>query len=146
MSHIQKTKRLQRQKRKPQKALRTFKKPKEKAFRCGVQHTSKLRLELENMGLGLSDTSAKTQCHTLLRILEYRGSLGMNTLEGMACGFIRLATRIQELEELGYPIESRRESAIGADGLLHHGIARYVLLSDTPTPSPQASFDLEVVL
>ena len=120
-------------------------KKKKKAFRCGVRHTNKLRIELEKAGLGLLDASGKTQCQTLLRVLIYRGSKGLNTLEGAACGFLRIATRIQELEEEGYDIESNRESAISADGLLHHGIARYVLLDAEPKLSPQGSLDLEEV-
>ena len=118
---------------------------KNKAFRCGVQHTNKLRIELEKAGLGLRDASGKTQCQTLLRVLLYRGSKGLNTLEGAACGFLRIATRIQELEAEGYSIASYRESAISTDGLLHHGIARYVLLDDKPKANPQGSLDLEEV-
>lgn len=119
---------------------------KKKTFRCGVQHTNKLRIELENAGLGLRDASGKTQRQALLRVLLYRGSKGLNTLEGAACGFLRIATRIQELEAEGYNIQSNRESAISADGLLHHGIARYTLLDDKPQTNPQGSLDLEGVL
>jgi hypothetical protein len=113
-----------------------------KVFRCGVQHTSKFRLEIEAAGLGLGDASAATQCQTLLRILIYRGSKGINTLEGNACGFLRIATRIQELEAEGYLIVSLRESVRGADGLIHNGIARYVLLSKTVIEERQGSLDL----
>jgi hypothetical protein len=101
---------------------------KNKILRCSVHHTSKLRQELQAAGLGLQDTSGPTQCQTLLRVLEYLGTRGINTPEGVACGFYRIATRVQELEEEGWIIDSRRERLLGADGLVHIGVARYVLL------------------
>lgn len=99
----------------------------EKVFCCGVQHISKLRRELRRVGLHLRNTSGRTQCETLLRVLQYLGARGINTPEGVGCGFYRIATRIQELEEQGWLIASYRERLLGADGLTHHGIARYVL-------------------
>lgn len=100
-------------------------------FRCGAKHTSNLRRELALNGLALKGTSGKTQCVTLLLILQYMGSRGLNTLEGVACGFYRIATRIQELEASGHQILSLRENIIGPDGLTHHGIARYVWMGCT---------------
>jgi hypothetical protein len=117
-------------------------KKQKKAFRCGVQHTSKFRIEMENAGLGLNDASGDTQRQTLLRILIYRGAKGINTLEGTACGFLRIATRIQELEAEGHRILSPRERVIGADGLVHKGIARYVLLLQAFADNPQGVLDL----
>lgn len=115
-----------------------------KVFRCGVQHISKLRRELEGAGLGLQDTSGRTQCQTLLRILRYLGDRGINTLEGVGCGFYRIATRIQELEAAGWLVASRRESVTGADGLTHIGIARYVLTGRRKDfVDPQGALDLE---
>lgn len=110
---------------------------------CGTEHISKLRRELESVGLGLLDTSGRTQCETLLRVLQYLGPRGINTPEGVGCGFYRIATRIQELEEQGWRIASNRERLIGADGLAHRGIARYVLLGlRADFIDPQGSLDL----
>jgi hypothetical protein len=39
-----------------------------KKFVCGVQHTSKLRRELEAAGLGLKDDNGLTQCQTILSV------------------------------------------------------------------------------
>lgn len=114
-------------------------------FHCDVEHTSKLKLELQANGIALSDTSGATQHKTLIEALEYLGGRGMNTLEGVACGFYRIATRIHELEAKGWVIVSRRESLIGADGLAHKGIARYILLGGGPgtaIPQPQGFLDL----
>lgn len=113
-------------------------------FRCGVKHTSKFRLEMEEAGLGLSDPSATTQCDCLLRVLKYRGGKGINTLEGVACGFLRIATRVQELQEEGHHIITALETVITADGLVHRGIARYILLAEAPNDPPQQSFEFEV--
>ncbi|SFM64528.1 helix-turn-helix domain-containing protein [Rugamonas rubra] len=113
-------------------------------FRCGVKHTSKLRKELHANGMALRDTSGRTQCETLLRVLQYLGDRGINTPEGVACGFYRIATRIQELEASGWVIASRRERLVGPDGLAHNGIARYVLVGHGGMLSdPQGSLDLE---
>ena len=113
-----------------------------KVFRCGVQHTSKLRREIQGKGLALRDTTGRTQCETLLRVLQYRGDLGLNTPEGVGLGFYRIATRIQELEAIGWLIASHRERLVGADGLIHSGIARYVLLGRVGKDDPQGSLDL----
>ncbi len=117
-------------------------KQKLKALVCGVQHTSKLRNELTDVGLGLRDASGLTQCQTLLLVLQYLGTRGMNTLEGVACGFLRIATRVQELEADGHIIHSIKERAIGADGLVHTGIARYIYKGRKPLDDPQGSLDL----
>lgn len=97
-------------------------------FRCGVQHIGALRRELKAKGLYLRNAAGITQRQTLLLILQYLGARGLNTLEGAGIGFYRIATRIQELEADGWQIASQRERLIGADGLLHSGIARYVLI------------------
>lgn len=117
-----------------------------KVFRCGVQHISKLRRELEANGLALRDTSGASQCSTLLRVLQYLGERGINTPEGVGCGFYRIATRVQELEAAGWLIASHRESIVGADGLSHIGIARYVLLGRRrESLPPQLDLALEVL-
>lgn len=114
-----------------------------KVFRCGVQHISKLRRELQASGLALSDTSGNTQCKTLLRVLQYLGDRGINTPEGVGCGFYRIATRVQELEAAGWAISSYRERLLGADGLIHNGIARYrVVGRRADFVDPQSSLDL----
>jgi hypothetical protein len=113
-----------------------------KIFRCGVQHISKLRRELQSQGLALRDTSGRTQCEMLLRVLQYVGDRGINTPEGVGCGFYRIATRIQELEDSGWIIASQRERLVGADGLAHVGIARYVLIGYGGAVNPQGSLDL----
>jgi hypothetical protein len=118
-------------------------KAKDKALFCGVKHISKLRRELHSAGLGLRDTSGRTQCETLLRVLQYLGPRGINTPEGVGCGYYRIATRIQELEANGWQIASYRERVIGADGLQHDGIARYSLLGRRmDCANPQGALDL----
>ena len=114
-----------------------------KIFRCGVQHISKLRRELEANGLALRDTTGSTQCQTLLRVLQYLGARGMNTPEGVGCGFYRIATRVHEMEAAGWLIASCRESIVGADGLPHIGIARYILIGKrSDVQDVQSSLDL----
>lgn len=116
---------------------------KQGAFRCGVKHISKLRRELQRNGLALRDTTGRTQCNTLLRVLQYLGARGINTPEGVGMGFYRIATRIQELEAEGWLIASQRESIIGADNMVHVGIARYVLLGRrSDIPEAQGRLDL----
>jgi len=96
-------------------------------------------------GLALRDTTGRTQCETLLRVLQYLGDRGINTPEGVGCGFYRIATRVQELEASGWLIASRRESMVGADGLHHIGVARYSLIGERSGPQdPQFSLDLGV--
>lgn len=114
-----------------------------KIFRCSTHHISRLRRELEANDRALRDTTGRTQCQTLLRVLQYLGDRGINTLEGVGCGFYRIATRVQELEAAGWFIASRREVVVGADGLRHIGIARYVLAGRRPDfIDLQASLDL----
>ena len=77
-----------------------------------------------------------------MRVLQYLGDRGINTPEGVGCGFYRIATRIQELEDSGNIIVSRRERLIGADGLIHSGIARYILIGRAVKVDPQCLLDL----
>ncbi len=119
-------------------------KGKKGTFLCGVKHTSDLRREVHDRGLALSNTSGMSQRDTLLRVLQYLGPRGLNTPEGVGLGFYRIATRIQELEELGWVIASLRETLIGADGYKHSGIARYVLKGRTRSEPRQHSLDLGV--
>lgn len=118
-------------------------KAKRKVFLCGVQHISKLRREVQRQGLELRNTTGKTQCETLLRVLEYLSERGLNTPEGVGIGYYRIATRIQELEAEGWHVASQRESLIGADGLYHIGISRYVLIGRRADfIDPQGCLDL----
>lgn len=118
---------------------------KNKIFKCGVVHISKLRRELQRAGLSLRDTTGRTQCETLLRVLQYLGDRGINTLEGVGVGFYRIATRIQELETSGWHILSQRERLAGADGLIHVGVARYILLGrKADFVDPQGTLELVV--
>lgn len=120
---------------------------KNKAFRCGVKHTSNIRRELDDQGLALRSVTGASQRATLLRVFEYLGDRGLNTLEGVACGFYRIATRVQELEAEGWLIDSRRERVLGADGLVHDNVARYVLRGrKSDVPDPQGILDLEVMV
>ena len=114
------------------------------AFDRSNEHITKLRNEIAASGLSLKDTSGQTQCDTLLRVLQHRGAKGINTPEGVGLGYLRIATRVQELEERGWLIASYRERIIGADGLAHKGIARYCLLGravESTTPA-QSALDL----
>jgi hypothetical protein len=98
-----------------------------KTFKCSMHHISKLVRELYANSVGLRSTSTDSQGAMLLRVLKYLGERGLNTYEGTAAGYARLATRIQELEADGWLIESDRENVIGPDRLYHRGIARYIL-------------------
>jgi len=115
-----------------------------KVLKVSNQYIAKLRREVRRAGLFLRDTTGRTQRETLLGVLQYLGRRGLNTLEGVGLGFYRIATRVQELQEAGYRIDSYRERVEGPDGLVHCQIARYVLLPGRRTDSadPQGSFDL----
>ncbi|MFZ6754512.1 hypothetical protein ACO0KY_14165 [Undibacterium sp. Dicai25W] len=111
-------------------------------LRCGVQHISRLRKELEANDLTLKSSSGESQLSTLLKVLIYLGERGLNTKEGEGLGYFRIATRIQDLEMLGHRFASIRESIIGVDGLQHRNIARYILISPSDLKSPQSELDL----
>lgn len=114
------------------------------AFVCCEEHMTKLRNEIAAEGLARRDTSGQTQCDTLLRVLQHRGAKGINTPEGVGLGYLRIATRVQELKERGWRIASYRERIISADGLAHNGIARYCLLGRAVEPATpvQSALDL----
>jgi len=116
---------------------------KSKILKCGSHHLTKVRNELRSVGLSLSDTSGSVQIGMLLRTLQYLGPRGINTKEAEGCGYFRIATRIQELEEAGWHIAVPKECIIGVDGLLHRGIARYTLIGRRADfTDPQGSLDL----
>lgn len=115
-----------------------------KILNCSHKHIRSVLNELSLAGLALSGVNTLTQRTVLLKTLQYLGPRGINTYEGTAAGYARLATRIQELEE-EWEIESQRETVIGPDGLLHPGVARYVLVGHrADVESRQGSLDLEV--
>ena len=98
-----------------------------KAIYCGAHHINKRMQEIRRAGLQLRSTASDTQAETLPKVLQYFGARGINTYEGQAAGYLRIATRVKELQNI-YEIASLREDVIGPDGLFHKGIARYVLI------------------
>lgn len=111
-----------------------------KVLKCSNQYIAKLRREVRRAGLFLRDTTGRSQRETLLGVLQYLGGRGLNTLEGVGLGFYRIATRVQELQEAGYSIDSCPERVEGPDGLVHCRIARYVLCGRRP--DAQGKLDL----
>ena len=113
-----------------------------KARYCGTNHINKVVREIQQAGLKLRSTAADTQLTTLPKVLNHLGSRGLNTYEGVALGFLRIATRIKDLEDQ-YEIASLREDVIGPDGLYHKGVARYVLIGKrADLPPAQGQLDL----
>lgn len=98
-----------------------------KIFDCSGQNITAVCDELARNGVGLRNTSGATQRETLQLALQYRGQRGLNTYEGTAAGYMRLATRVKELKDT-WDIYALKEDVVGPDGLLHKGVARYVLL------------------
>ena len=114
-------------------------------FDCNADYIGNLIKELYANGVGLRSSSGETQLATLPKVLAYLGDRGLNTYEGTAAGYARLATRIQDLEADGWIIESRRENVIGPDGLFHRGVARYILVGKRKDLLPvQSQLGLEV--
>ncbi|GAB3389164.1 hypothetical protein GCM10027317_42050 [Massilia agri] len=99
----------------------------QKVVDCGTENITAVCRELREAGVELRAADGRTQLETLRRALEYRGDRGLNTYEGTAAGYLRFATRIFNLKEQ-WNIYTLREDVIGPDGLLHKGVARYVLL------------------
>lgn len=95
---------------------------------CSPDHISGVLRRIEAAGLSLRSTGSDTQTSTLQKVLHFLGADGLNTYEGTAAGYARLATRIQELEADGWLIAAPRENVIGPDGLYHQAVARYILV------------------
>ena len=113
-----------------------------KIFHCGVQSITAVCRELAENGVGLRNASGSTQLETLPRALAFRGPRGLNTYEGTAAGYLRMATRVKELKET-WDIYTLTEDVTGPDGLLHKGIARYILRGRRKDlPPTQLSFHL----
>lgn len=103
---------------------------------------AKLVRELQVNGLALKSASGPTQLETLPKALVHLGPRGMSTYEGVAAGYLRIATRIKELKS-AWEILTLRESYVGPDGLYHQGVARYVLTGRRRDGfDPQGSLDL----
>lgn len=113
------------------------------ALNCSDDHISKFVEEIAACGLRLRSTSADTQLTTLPKVLRYLGARGLNTYEGVALGYLRIATRIKDLES-EFEIASLREDVVGPDGLLHKGVARYILLKKREQPARPSQLELEV--
>lgn len=110
---------------------------------CSANSINKVIREIRKAGLQLRSTSGDTQLETLPKVLQYRGARGLNTYEGVAAGYLRIATRVKELQEV-WEIQSLREDVVGPDGMWHKGVARYVLIGKRKNlPPAQQSFDLE---
>lgn len=113
-------------------------------LKCTNAHITRLRRQLQSAGLLLSSTRTDTQIDVLLKILLHLGDRGINTPEATGCGFARAATRVWDLEQRGWRIDTLREDVITADGLKHKGIARYILRGrQSDAPDPQGRLDLE---
>jgi len=112
-------------------------------FNCSPQSITAVCEELSQNGVSLRSTSGASQLETLRRALEFRGPRGLNTYEGTAAGYMRLATRVMELKDV-WNICTFTEDVIGPDGLLHKGVARYVLLGPRKiNPPDQGQLELE---
>lgn len=98
-----------------------------KIFDCSRENITAVCDELARNGVALRNASGATQRETLQLALQYRGSRGLNTYEGTAAGYMRLATRVKELKDT-WDIYALKEDVVGPDGLLHKNVARYVLL------------------
>lgn len=107
-----------------------------------AKHISKVCDEIVANGLALHNATGATQLETLRKVLMYFGPRGINTYEGTAAGYARLATRIKELKE-AWDIRTLRENVVGPDGLYHARIGRYVLIGRRADfANPQGSLDL----
>jgi hypothetical protein len=109
---------------------------------CSANSINKVVREIRKAGLQLRSTAGDTQLETLPKVLQHRGARGLNTYEGVAAGYLRIATRVKELQET-WEIQSLREDIVGPDGMWHKGVARYVLIGKRKNlPPAQQSFDL----
>lgn len=117
---------------------------KKRPLKCGAGQIAQVVREIEQAGLKLRSSASDTQLTTLPKVLAYLGSRGLNTYQGTALGYLRIATRIKDLED-EYEIASLREDVVGPDGLVHKGVARYVLMGKRKKDQApaQASLPLE---
>ena len=111
-----------------------------KTLECSSYHINKIVEEIRAVGLQLRSTAGDTQLETLPKLLQHLGPRGLNTYEGVAAGYLRIATRIKDLEG-AWVINSFRENVIGPDGLFHKGVARYILVGKRKDMQPQRGLD-----
>ena len=109
---------------------------------CSTNTINKIVREIRKAGLQLRSTSGDTQLETLPKVLQHFGPRGLNTYEGVAAGYLRIATRVKELKDT-WEIYSLREDIVGPDGMFHKGVARYVIGKRKDLPPAQQSLDLE---
>jgi hypothetical protein len=102
---------------------------------CSAHHNNKVAQEIRRVGLQLKSTAGDTQLATLPKVLQFRAEQGLNTYEGVAAGYLRIATRIKELKDT-WEIITVLEDVIGPDGLFHKGVARYVLIGKKKQAEP----------
>jgi hypothetical protein len=111
-----------------------------KVSQCSAENITNVCEELRAAGVSLYAADGRTQLETLAKALQHRGARGLSTYEGTAAGYLRLACRVRELKTK-WDIYTLKEDVIGPDGLLHKGVARYVLLGrrkDLRDPAPSA--------
>lgn len=108
-----------------------------KILHCSVENITNICEELRAAGVDLRAADGRTQQETLARALQYRGARGLSTFEGTAAGYLRLACRVRELKTK-WDIYTLKEDVVGPDGLLHKGVARYVLLGRRKSLCDQA--------
>lgn len=102
---------------------------------CGENNIKDVVREVHSVGLKLRSTDGDTQLATLPKVLQYLGARGLNTYEGVALGYLRIATRIKELKEI-WEIQTVREDVIGPDDLFHVGVARYIITGKKKQAEP----------
>jgi hypothetical protein len=99
-------------------------------------HFKALRGYWKALGIEVDTTESEAQLIRLGAILRAQGNCGLGSLEGRAAGgFVQLPTRVFELKERGWEINSVREGAWGGDGLWHMGTVRYFLVKEPPAPN-----------
>ena len=86
----------------------------------------------QSKSLNRNDTSASNARAIIIQALRTGPQTTIDLRERW--GIMAPAPRILELKLRGYIIVSVPMSACTADGVLHHGVARYILLSE-PKPA-----------
>ncbi len=81
----------------------------------------------------ITSTNATAQRQTILDALKQRHGLGITTLEArQELGIMSPAPRVKELRVRGYHILTIPTDIVTDDGVMHQGVARYVLLGLAP--------------
>jgi hypothetical protein len=81
-----------------------------------------------------TSTTANLQRQVVLDLVKMRGGKGVNTLEARQppLGIMSPAPRILELKAKGHHIVTIPTDIVTDDGVMHQGVARYVLLGLAP--------------